>query len=456
MPASMLQLPRELYLECCAYLTPTDLTKLSRVSRDHYLAVQESLYGHVGITTFPQLVNLVRTVGRAPIVSCISAEQRLHWHKLSDAQLRERDIRRLDIILNSTNKHGKISGEHFSRCIGAISRRGNGVKISLTLYGNWHDLLTQLRSSSLPDVRRFELCVSTDVEGLWDQCFGGSTFPDLLEVDLDTSHTHPDQREGTLYLASRGRGGMTRSHFQFTTKKDEFMPFYGLKKMTSIKIRDVRSLREPVLQSLFGSAIIPQRLTKVEISFCSGLDQLKSLTGLSVLLQRGLQLLQHLKLHLGRMNVNPDEPTETRYCHAINEHPEQHLCNIVRELGQNIKILDLALPFACSHMLKPLPKKPRSRHSDYPTIPREPLSTLRERLLAEGYKYRRLIVWNGVCRSGHDWEEMQSIADDQGDMISWEITNREQRCASWHVSGCLPMKYKSSEVLKRQLEDWEK
>lgn len=423
--------------------------------RDIYGCSSLTSTGHVTITTFPQLVNLVRTVVRAPIVSCISADQRLHWHKLSDTQLRERDIRRLDIVLNSTNKHGKISGEHFSRCIGAISRRRNGVKISLTLYGIWHDLLTQLRSSALPDIRKFKLCVSTDVEELWDQCFGGSTFPDLLEIDLGTSHTHPDQREGTLYLAGRGRGA-TRSHFQSTTTKDEFMPFYGLKKMTSIKIRDVKSLREPVLQSLFGSAIIPQRLTKVGISFCSGLDQLKSLTGLSVLLQRGLQLLQHLKLHLGRMNSNSDEPTEMRYCHAINEHPEQHLCNIVRELGQNIKSLDLALPFACSQMLKPLPKKPRSRDLDFPTIPHEPLFTLPQRLLAEGYKYRRLIVWNGVCRSGHDWEEMQSIADDQGDLISWEITSREQRCASWHVSGCLPMKYKSSEVLKRQLEDWEK
>ena len=42
---TMLGLPRELYLECCKYLKPHDLSKLSRVSRDHYLAVQEPLYG---------------------------------------------------------------------------------------------------------------------------------------------------------------------------------------------------------------------------------------------------------------------------------------------------------------------------------------------------------------------------------------------------------------------------
>lgn len=78
-------------------------------------------------------------------------------------------------------------------------------------------------------------------------------------------------------------------------------------------------------------------------------------------------------------------------------------------------------------MLLPLPKKPRPADLEFPTIPREPASTLPERLIEAGYKYRRLIVWSGICRDSHDWEDMKAMADDQGPDISWEIVSRKQR-----------------------------
>jgi hypothetical protein len=117
--ATMLELPRELYLMICDYLKPTgtyrpipnldfhtdttfihiDLTHLARVSRDHYLAVQQPIFQHVSVYSFDSLVKLLSTALKVPVVSHISPKQRRYWHKLSDAELRERDIRSLHIRL---------------------------------------------------------------------------------------------------------------------------------------------------------------------------------------------------------------------------------------------------------------------------------------------------------------------------------------------------------------------
>lgn len=70
--ASMLELPRELYLIVCDYLTPVELSKLAGVSRDNYLAAQEPLYSNIKITSFEQLVKLVGSLTKPPVVSNIS------------------------------------------------------------------------------------------------------------------------------------------------------------------------------------------------------------------------------------------------------------------------------------------------------------------------------------------------------------------------------------------------
>lgn len=70
--ASMLELPRELYLMTCDYLSPSDLARLARVTKDHYLAVQQPLFKTIRINTFGNLVKLVHTITKPPIVSTIS------------------------------------------------------------------------------------------------------------------------------------------------------------------------------------------------------------------------------------------------------------------------------------------------------------------------------------------------------------------------------------------------
>lgn len=73
----MLELPRELYLVVCSYLTPTDVAKLAGVSRDHYLATQQPLYARINITAYGLLIRLVDTLRRVLVVSHISLQQRL-------------------------------------------------------------------------------------------------------------------------------------------------------------------------------------------------------------------------------------------------------------------------------------------------------------------------------------------------------------------------------------------
>lgn len=91
-----------------------------------------------------------------------------------------------------------------------------------------------------------------------------------------------------------------------------------------------------------------------------------------------------------------------------------------------------------------------------PPISREPLATLPARLLAAGYKYRRLICWNYACfdtGEGHedDWELMKALASDQGEWFSWELVNDPKELGSWHVSGYQPVAFESQKVLLREL-----
>lgn len=73
----MLELPRELYLMICDYLSPKDLARLACVTKDHYLAAQQPLFKTIRITAFGNLVKLVSTITKPPIVSSISKKQRL-------------------------------------------------------------------------------------------------------------------------------------------------------------------------------------------------------------------------------------------------------------------------------------------------------------------------------------------------------------------------------------------
>ncbi|KAK4497257.1 hypothetical protein PRZ48_011707 [Zasmidium cellare] len=460
---TFMDLPREIYLMVCAYLTPKDLSRLALVGKDCYLAAQQPLYDHIHITAIHQLKSLVWTLPRTPAVSHISAKQRQLWHKFTDAQLRDRDIKTLTILLDVANTKGSFVGVDFARYIGVISRSSNNVDIELSLHGQWNTLLSQLiaSNSSLPDVRRVVICLGNGGRDLmlsahssrldiWDTCFSGSTFPDLKEIELDTLHGSPGERPDTLKAAASANRASHISRYQ----EDHHIstPFYGLMQITRLSIKHNDLLTTSTLGNLFSSSIIPAKLARLEIVNCPMLHQVRDYEDLSILLQRGLPLLQHFKFHLQR-NSRGVEHLLAAYYKDTTEHPEWHLCNIVRELGQKIKSLDLALPFACNRMFLPRTKQAPAAlaERDWPDIAQEPYETLRDRLLSAGYRYRRLICWDSVCGENHEWQDMLELADNQGDMVSWEIVSNRDKTASWHLSGCLPMTYKASDVLKRQL-----
>lgn len=479
-PKTFMDLPREIYLMVCTYLTPKEYICMAAVSKDYYLAVQQPLYDHIEVDAWEKLPRLVRTLTSVPVVSHISAKyvskmhnkdfdsklttdrQRQRWQKLSDAQLRERDIKTLNIILDTANTKRSFSGVDLARCVGAISRRSNGINIKLSLYGPWNSLLAQLSTFPLPDVRRLVVCLGkkdfqreSNKLDIWDVAFSGSSFPDLKEVELDTLYGSPDERPSTIKAAASSQPENYED--MYDAYRHVSTPLYGLKKMTKISIKHNDLLKTRVLDNLFSSNIIPTKLTTLEIANCPLLHQVSDNAGLAVLLQRSLPLLQYLKLHVNR-NPPHGQGHYLTYRSELSEHPERHLCNVVRELGQKIKSLDLALPFACNRMFLPKTKQAPAAlaERDWPTIPREPYDTLRDRLLAAGYRYRRLICWNEVCCRSHEWSDMLELVGNQGDMISWEILSYPDKSGSWHVSGCLPISYPASDVLKRELPQAER
>lgn len=70
--AALLDIPRELFLMICTYLSPQDLTKLTLVSRNTYVATQPVLYKTVTLPTYAALVKFTRTLVAAPVVSSLT------------------------------------------------------------------------------------------------------------------------------------------------------------------------------------------------------------------------------------------------------------------------------------------------------------------------------------------------------------------------------------------------
>lgn len=287
----------------CSHLSPTDLATLAGMSKDYYMSVQEPLFCRINVNSFKQLVKLVGTLTKPPVVSQISARQRLRWQSLTDAQLREREMKHLNLTLDfqiqdtvTTSK--PISGELLSRCIGAISRCRSGVRIHLTFHGSRYGLLQQLQSASLTDVRELKLYLGGNAQyynfaraagssspplSLWELCFSGTAFPDLQIIEFDTHHSSCNELPDTVEKSARldysedGSGGYG--------SKPKFTPFYGLKKMKRIKLQYNNLLDGRLLRSLFGSNIIPQNLTHLEIANCPSLRQ-TDLAPLSMCAQR--------------------------------------------------------------------------------------------------------------------------------------------------------------------------
>ena len=281
---------------------------------------------------------------------------------------------------------------------------------------------------------------------LWELVFDGSAFPDLRSVYLttlvDCAEALPATMADGIDLAYTKDPRYWENSDLF---RDETSFFCGLVKMEDVKIEYNTFLNAKVLRSLFGSKIIPKRLMRLEIVNCACLDPIKDLEALAILLQRGLQMLQFLRLHLNHVDTLRAESEGMEYAYEIDEHPQHHLCNVIRELGQKIRGFDLAFPFACNQMFTPH-RKTASRVEqeplELPDIAEEPVANLPQRLMDAGYRYRRLI-FSEICREAHNWDDMVALASNQGRNISWEMLydHYEKPSAIWLVSGSLPVEF---------------
>ena len=479
---SILDLPRELFLEVCSQLAPTEVTGLGAVCRDLYLAVQQPLYSRIRLTSYGSLVKLIGTLTKSPVVSKLTARcarahyekvfplskltnscrQRLRWWKLSDYELQDRDIQYLDLTLDTRKDMAKITGAVAAGCIGAVSRKCSNVRITLRLHGAWAGFQKQWTNVALPNVITLvaHLGGAGTIEALttkiWDICFSGSTFPDLRHIELNTRHGAPEDVPDSLRSAvvsySVGYGG--HNHRNIVGSTTNLGPFYGLQSMKSIKLTHNNLLDTSILNSLLASSVVPKRLTRLEIVSCPYIHITQDLEALSMLLQRALPLLHHLKLHFP---LSPGQiPRHADYRQQITAHPERHLCSIVRELGQKIGFLDLALPFACRRMLLPVSKQSRyaEERKEYPSISREPYNTLFERVLEAGYKYRRVIANSEAgCFHGDTFDDLRDLAKEQDNNVSWTVMCTRQKEGLWCVGECLPMAFDVNAALHQSFSD---
>lgn len=366
------------------------------------------------------------------------------WQLLPDSALCERVIAYLDvdIIPSTIGEKESRSFYHIAQLLSAIARKSPQVKVTLQLEGGEID--SKLLSTGIKFPRVCRAIVAADPEGLraargdyWSFFLGGHVFPDLCQ--LETSGFHISATQPLLTIEEQ-----LVTAEEFACEYSEIPGFRAdvqlerLQYIHGLKIEGDVMLNRPLLLSLFGSATVPARLTTLEIVNCPMLFFAANLSNFSTLLQRSfttLPALNKLKLH-----IIEDPHLEPGMSYQALQNHSHHLCNVVRVLGQNIQHLDLALPYACNRMFVPPKPALTYTHSAYqhesrglPNIQREPLETLPQRLIAQGFKYRRLICWYGICFEQHDWEAMISYASVQGAGYSWEIICDEADQASWHV-----------------------
>ncbi|KAH9827747.1 hypothetical protein Tdes44962_MAKER09654 [Teratosphaeria destructans] len=455
--ASFLDLPRELFLSVCSYLAPTELTSLAGVSRDNYLAVQQPLFHRIQLTRYGNLIKLVHTLQQIPIVSPISLAQRQRWHRLSDEQLCDRDIRHLRLELDGLREGDRITGTILATCLGAIARKCFRVKIELILKGAWPGFVRQLENHSIPNVASLTLYVATNRstrDRIWELLLSGSYFTDLRSLYLNTMADSDDSLPRTLYDSIGYAEHSSASQIRQSAVKP-LGPFSGLRNMETILLNHVDILNDQLLGLLFCSDTIPKRLKRLEIVNCPKLHPIRDLKAIATLLRRSLRVVDTLKFHtcvLSQAEIDEGSPTIT-YANQIQDTPANHICNIIRDVGKRVPILDLALPYICTRILQPPTKRPITHESqrDYPHISYEPYETLPRRMVDAGFKHRRVLSLHGICRDAHGWDELCHLASEQDDGVSWELlfSSEEDDRGSWHVGGCLPVFYTADEVLQR-------
>jgi len=289
--------------------------------------------------------------------------------------------------------------------------------------------------------------------------FNGETFPDLSAVYVNNLVSLKEQAPRTpheVFVLGKQNGPRNRLHDLVASEQLTESDFAGLPGVHEIVLECNTLVNPQILKALFASKPTMEHLTKLEITNCPSLHPIMDLEFISSCLERGLQFLSFLKVHF-TWHDDGHWGYDATYRSKIDSHPNCHLCDVVREFGQRITSLDLAVPFACPRLFATVTGAPNAEIQDIkqpPCLPETPFSTLPQRLIDAGYRYRRLI-FNSYCRDAHTWDEMAELAQNQGDMISWELVENSPvgRHAGWFVPGCLPVESDAFEVMRRPLKD---
>lgn len=299
---------------------------------------------------------------------------------------------------------------------------------------------------------------------IWTIVFSGASFPDLRKVYINSLVKSASQMPSNLMdsfrlgsrqdLIRRERTSNHRSSTQLSVDGSWDYPFC----MREIKIELNGLLNDTILGSLFGTNVNLSQITKLEIVNCPLLHPVIDIQAIAKFLRHALQQVRFLKLHLIHHH-DGHHGYKIAYTSKITGNPGHHLCHIVREFGQEIRGLDLAVPFACRHMFLPRQSTITTRDSEsltIPNIPSLPACTLPDRLMLAGYQYRRLI-FNDCCSEADQWDEMTSLAGQQGDRISWELVyNSGESTTSngiWSMPGFLPVQLDVDEVIHRPFNE---
>lgn len=337
--------------------------------------------------------------------------------------------------------------------------------------------MSELASERLPNVRRLTAylahertvalsssrrrpLVSSRPDALqpkiWRLAFNGETFPDLSAVYLNNLVSLKERAPSNpheVFVLGMQNGPRNRLHDLVASEQLAASDFAGLAGIRETVLECNTLVNPRILKALFESKTTLEHLTKLDITNCPSLHPIMDLEFISSCLEHGLQFLSYLKVHFA-WHDDGHWGYDAAYRSKIDSHPQCHLCDVVREFGQRITSLDLAVPFACPRMFAPATRASNTEIRQSKHISETPFSTLPQRLIDAGYRYRRLI-FNSYCRDAYTWDEMAGLAQSQGDMISWELVENSPvgRHAGWFVSGCLPVESDAFEVMRRPLKD---
>lgn len=320
---------------------------------------------------------------------------------------------------------------HVSQLINSIVRSSPQVKISLTLWETQMFFDLGVKDPISPNVQTLTLIHpnkgSMYCNEYWTFLLSGEIFPGLqtLKTDGFTSRSQ-DSLHDRYFAMSDGPLPVRENLIEKLDIAASRLPY-----LQSLKIEGDIMLNQTLLKAFLDPKTTPKRLTTLSISFCPNQDKEGAPRAFSSVLKHALTKmprLESLRMYIPACSV--DRLAEEDEWEAVSNDPELHLCDIVRNFGQQIKLLELGIPFACSCMF--------ARHEtadvnnpaptlDLSTFSSLPLQTLPARLVEKGFKHRRIIIWRGHCSEEEEFPHIVPYLETQGPEYSWEVVSYPER-----------------------------